>query len=111
MSELKKATMEHYDRLASCRTHTDFCNEGWTADSCPLCQVYHPGIVIGIHEREPCTGCPVKNKTGHGFCRTTPWSNIDYDIDTMLARVLEEPLPSVLEMREFLESLDWSNIP
>ena len=105
MSELKKATMEHYDRLASCRTYDEFYDEGWGQYVCPLCRSYN--CIYSCDNR-----CPVKKKTGRNFCKDSPWSDMDHEIGlTRKDRHRDTPLPSVLAMRDFLESLDWSDQP
>jgi hypothetical protein len=60
--------------------------------TCALCQVYFS---------EECTRCPVREKTGHPYCKDTPYQKYDitdlYDRDSLLQFAKEE--------LEFLKSL------
>lgn len=39
------------------------------SDSCPLCELF----IYSRPPEDPCTGCPVMEKTGHRLCVHSPW--------------------------------------
>ena len=97
---LKDAVFAHYDRLLACRTDMDFLTEGWTSDSCPLCAEY-----------DECVECPVALHTTKHHCVGTPWANMDWEIRGVIVgdgkTVLKEPLKEVVDMYEFLKTVDF----
>ena len=105
-STLREETKAHYMRLKGCRTLEEFNAEGWGRASCPLCQNY-------LGRRVECAGCPVKKATGQGQCRGTPWNAMDKAIDSLKRTdmPLTEPLPHVVVMANWLESIEWKGVP
>jgi len=48
---------------------TDFQSITIGQDACALCQEFNNGLF-------PCSGCPVKEKTGHSGCKGTPYDKV-----------------------------------
>lgn len=44
-------------------------------DNCPLCELFNPWSWTPEEGIEDCEGCPVYAKTGHIYCRCTPYSD------------------------------------
>ena len=57
-------------------TTKDLENEGYDADSCPLCiQFDQNDLGVSFSGDIRCVGCPVREATGQVDCRHTPYSD------------------------------------
>ena len=105
MNNLKKQTVEHYDRLLACETPEQFMAEGWEGSSCPLCTQYRSGP-------SSCMDCPVFVRTGRTVCGGTDWAEMNVAIldfsggptDATLAKAMRH----IANMREVLVGLDYT---
>jgi len=60
-----EASIAHWDRLAN------GADEDTGSESCALCDTFRHASV-----RWPCTGCPVKEKTGRAYCTGSPYVEV-----------------------------------
>lgn len=84
-------SIEHWGRIAR-----RVPGETGDAESCALCELFHRGYGA----RRPCTGCPVKEKTGKPFCQNTPHRAYRNSIDGSPAEAF-----AAIRMLRFLVSL------
>lgn len=96
MKALDKS-IEHWERLAACKSIEEMNDEGYCGDKCALCDKYYSDI-----ERPPCRKCPVAKKTGKDECHGTPYHPFRY---AAMDGQLEEAKRLAKEELEFLRSL------
>jgi hypothetical protein len=78
-----ESSIEHWYRISACTTNDELMNEGYEADSCPLCLVYAPpDKYFETPHSDRCNGCPVKTHTGIWGCRKTPYKSAAISLDS-----------------------------
>ena len=92
----RKEVLAHYERLMECKTREEFHHEGWMSASCVLCRSY----------RE-CHNCPISVHTGLNWCTGTPWLYMHYAILRFVHYGGESPHQAVVDMYEFLKTVDF----
>ena len=94
-SEALEASITHWEENLAAKTLKEV---SVGADACALCSLYN--------KNGGCTGCPVKEKTGHNFCWGTPYIGVGAamscwqatDDDTLFRDVAQKEI-------DFLKSL------
>ena len=103
-----KESIDHWYRISACTTTPDLIDEGYEADTCPLCLAFAPP---DKHFETPysdrCNGCPVKTATGIYGCRKTPYKDAAIALDSWaISGVwLDVDQDNVEKEIRFLESL------
>ena len=90
-----KESIEHWKRLASGNRKP---GEGMEAGDCALCKMFLRRVA------DPCSGCPVRESSGHIGCRNTPFDNA-CAIETKLGMDSSEFKAVAEKELEFLKSL------